>query len=140
MKMLLVAIFIAFTPSAFATDWQPFTKTSKGETIYIDLDSIKSNGTFVKIWQRQNISSGFNIAGKGIAYSTTVLNVMDCSQKVISTQQTLFYAGINSTGDILWSSSDNNAPFEDAVPGSVAEATLKFACSFLPKPRQLDAR
>jgi len=130
MKLRLwVAGLTLVTGTAFAqaTQWLLISGTENARE-YIDQATITRNGNFVKVWVMGDLDSARPFKGKTFR-SLKGLWEFDCIGRRARLTHASLYAGQMGAGDLIDSDYVNDT-WKPAVPQSVGETKLKFACNW----------
>lgn len=133
MKVLAyVFVFLSFTSTAFAANWQPLAKGG-GFIVYVDTESLVQRGEYWQswfMWDNENDKETPDYPPKTYR-STKTLTVFNCSLRQSTGIQTVYYSGQEGSGNSVYTASVNikQASFADVVPDSIGESMLRYVCS-----------
>lgn len=119
---LLALVGLAGSPS-FATDWR-FVGVDKEEKrgVYVDRESMLSDGRFVKIWVVKTKSASFIADNQPLDGDSMMSISFACSIRRVSIIQSTEYRRGR------WSVTMNQ-PFEiEVIPGSIGESVVIYVC------------
>lgn len=130
-KLALLLATSLVASQAIAAEWMFVGGNSKLQT-FLDVQSIRRNGSKVKVWVKWIDSDP--VVAKGVYperkyQSSKTLEIYDCSDRSTTTIQQILYAEPDG-GDVVKSNSisEKSAQFEEVIPESIGEAILLAVC------------
>lgn len=122
---------LAVAGSAFSADWQPLRgMPGPPGAVVIDESSIVPVGEMVKFWTMTTSRAPRTMADGRPYTSLKTLSIVDCTRRQHSLREMVYYGDAGGEGEILQHRKylPAEAPFQEIVPGSVAELMLEHAC------------
>lgn len=133
-KLVVSFAFIFAAPSiSRAANWVPIATGSMGNfSVEADTESVRKVGNRVKVWlkwQWVTPQDTKNSYPNKTFQSEKELLIIDCVNRSSATAQSVFYEGLDG-GSVVESFSINEQlwKFSEAVPESISEAIVAFAC------------
>ncbi len=129
----LFALFLAFTmsSSSLAATWVPIAANDDVVT-YIDQDSIRRSGNRVKTWLKWLWAKPAEIPNsypKKTYLLEKQLQITDCANGTLTIAQGTRYADRDGNDAIdSYIYEERNWRFSEAVPETIGESILKYAC------------
>lgn len=116
-----------------SADWQLISRSTGGDTYYMDFTSVAQVGAFRKAWVQVSLAnpSDTNDYPKKKYQSARYLYYFDCKAKSTSSFQHVKYAERYADGEVVSTSSIKFDPkdLDDVVPDTVGETFLQVACA-----------
>jgi hypothetical protein len=126
MKKIILACLLATAGASAMAEW---TKVSEGAhdgtQFYIDLQSIRKDGSLRKVWEVQ----GHKQRHKNGYVSTRILSEYNCKAKAYRTLSISAHSAAMATGDTLYSYNDLKDRWGDIPPAGTSELILKIVCA-----------
>ena len=121
MKKVIVIILLTYSMSGFAVKWEKIAEGYDGNSIYIDLDSVKKNKS--RVYYSNLIDF---LAPKQKSYSVVSKFKVDCGEEQMSWLSTTFYSQPMGTGEIVSKSTIRQIRLPQT--DGIARAELVFVC------------
>ena len=99
MKNFLL-ILLLISKLSFGQNWEFKVQSSKGNEYFLDMKTIKRNGSLVTYNQLVNYPEGIDYNGK-IFYSSVVSRITDCIQNKFKTTKMIGYSDLNGKGQVI---------------------------------------
>ena len=100
MKKLILVPLVLVSMTSIGQTWDFKVQSTKGNEYYLDMKSIKRNGSLVSYNQLTNYQSGNDYNGK-LFYSSIVSRLTDCVQNKFKTTKMIGYSDLNGKGQII---------------------------------------
>ncbi len=130
MKRLLAvfALLLAFSGSAWA-GWVEIGSGGDGSVIhYADPNTIRKNGSMVKMWELQDLVNAQVSQSSGKTYfSSKAQREHDCQDERTRILALSQHSGKMGRRDVIYSHADPSQ-WSPVPPGSILESLWKFAC------------
>jgi len=98
-----------------------------GLTVYVDPDTIRREGSLVKMWQLYDYKTVQTVAGDSLL-SFKRYNEYDCADERTRMLAYTWFSGNMGTGHVVYSTPDEQQ-WEPVVQGSINRALWRVACS-----------
>jgi len=100
MKKLILVPLVLVSMTSIGQTWDFKVQSTKGNEYFLDMKSIKRNGSLVSYNQLTNYQSGNDYNGK-LFYSSIVSRLTDCVQNKFKTTKMIGYSDLNGKGQII---------------------------------------
>jgi len=126
--------FFFAAANIFATEWRSVGDPNENGTIFlVDVDSIASEGQFVRAWtleNRERTKAVIHNKKKVIYLSAIALRVFDCTNERLAVVQGTFYSKQKMKGEVLFSFKEKLTSdlFSVVNHSTMAGAMLEFVC------------
>jgi surface-adhesin protein E len=137
MKSFLFAACAAATLRCFAANWQAVGH-APGDVAYVDIDSIRTIGRYVRAWELWDFDSQEQLDGYPPRKykSAKWLEIFDCRDRTSGVYQQILFADNMGQGEAVdvRSEAQDRATLEEVAPDSIGEEVLDFVCSYTRSP------
>lgn len=128
---LIAALMIVVAAQALGENWMQFATSKDGDLLFVDADSLFSDGTFVHMWiKSQYAAPQTNSDGKRYVLALEHY-LVDCKHHTSAlatyTLEDAEHGNVVSRVDL----SQNGVTFAPRIPGSIGEQQVQIACSYL---------
>jgi hypothetical protein len=128
-KFILMLLLAVVSHSAMA-EWIEYGYISKGtaseSTLYVNPGTIRKSGTEVKIWTLEDYKTAQKL-NAALVKSIKNQTEYDCEEEQVRWLASYEYKGNMGLEELVYTSS-GSGKWYPVVPGSVGEATFKYAC------------
>ena len=125
---LIILIFILIFPTAiYAQNWSKFSETPEVE-FYVDLSSIKKNGSLVTYWSMYNKKITALMNNPSNSYSTKLRVTQNCEMEESKITYFASYEKSMGEGKVLESQNWDEKP-QPNIPGSIGYIVMKYVCN-----------
>lgn len=126
MKKVIFALLAVLISNNAAAEWTRIAGGDDGSDIYVDLDTVRKNGSKVKFWTLQNFKT-LDVDKKSKHFSSKTQWEVDCNEEKISVPVFITYSGKKGTGKTIISdySPDGWRPL---VPDTIGEMIFFVGC------------
>jgi hypothetical protein len=127
-RYLFALLLMLPVAPVFATEWVIVDRiSSKGITKYVDRESIRKSGEELRVWVMLDYGESDRHGNRSIKAHWLVR----CEEGTYAPTQMLSYHLPLGRGDVAesWIANQNQIVYIDAVPGSIGQSALRFACS-----------
>ncbi len=123
----LITLLVLSSGPAYA-EWELlYRHDDRGETMYVDTDTIRRKGDVVKWWELYDHKTVQTDAGHSYL-SSKVQREYDCAEERNRTLAYTWFSGHMGSGTVVYNSS-NKGKWAPVAPGSVGQALWKAACN-----------
>ena len=131
-KNLLMLTLLVFSMQA-KSEWL-LVGSNDVHKFYVETESIRKAPPFITYWEKRNHTPPVIYSeSTRKTYSSRVSKVQgDCYNMKYMTLSATFYSGFDQKGEVLGTDElfkSNIAQWDDLIPGSLGELSLKYACS-----------
>jgi hypothetical protein len=100
MKFITFLFTLIITTNSFGQNWDFNVQSTKGNEYFLDMKTIKQNGSMVSYNQLANYPDGIDYNGK-LLYSIIVSRLTDCVNNKFKTTKMIGYSDFNGKGQII---------------------------------------
>jgi hypothetical protein len=129
-RHLVLLAILGHAAEPVHAEWlEVMTNIEKGQTIYVDIDSIHRNGDLVEMWTLYDYKT-LQHAGQDEYRSRKVQNEFNCAQEVRRMLSVTEFSGNMGNGKVVYEKPSllSTEPRWTRVPPGVGETLLKVAC------------
>lgn len=123
-RMVLITLLLLSGGPVYA-EWVNLGGSTTA-TLYVDPETIRRNGNFVKMWILFDYKAIYINAGKS-SWSLKAQSEFDCAEEQVRVLAQYEFSGPMGQGEIVDSDS-NPHKSEPVMPGSFGQTEWKFAC------------
>lgn len=133
MKTSHLALFLLFNIGTFAhaAKWVSVAGNDDA-TVFVDIDSIRREGSQVKTWLKWQWTSAKEVPGSYPAKTYFVerqLQISDCKQRTLAIAQGVQYSDKEGVEVVdSYTIDKKNWQFSEVVPETIGESLVLFAC------------
>ncbi len=110
-------------------DWEFSNISPRGDTFYIDRNTIRREGDFVKMWTMKSCKGICSTQAKKIFSSDKTFVIFNCKNETSAVLSITQYDGQMGTGNSVGTINlQNNIQWEPIIPESLSEYEWKIAC------------
>lgn len=127
-RLVGLALAVTCLPSLAGAQvrWKEIGKTSSGNSVYVDLRSVKRSGGLVSGTVRLVFKEPVQTA-KGVWKSSRTMATFDCAKKSLAAKENVYYA--DERGTKVTDRTVNKQPgFGPALGGSLGDVALRYFC------------
>lgn len=117
----LFTVSIAAPSSAFAADWQYLSTDKESSKYYVDLDSIRIDGSYTYVWARIDATENTEVA----YFEDKQQIKLNCTTRALAVVRSVQY---DADGLVMDSYSNNYAPLKAMPPGTIADDLFDAVC------------
>jgi hypothetical protein len=126
MKRLTILMLLMVSTPLFA-EWTA-VGGSTDQTAYVDLATIRKQGSKVKIWHLLDFKTAIQIHKGDEKYLSMIsLSQFDCEEETDTPLGLSLYSGKMGRGKVIYTDSVKDEPAQ-IPPGSIIQIILKIAC------------
>lgn len=124
MRKILLVLFLTIAASAQA-DWTAIdSPAKKGETHYFDLETVRKNDHFRKVW----VLSSYDKKQTGGYHSIKTFYEFDCTQEKARSVTMLLYPDTKATGDVIGAHHEESTDWFDIPSDSMFSQITRVVC------------
>ena len=101
-------------------------------TVYVDTQSVRRNGSKVRIWLKWLYTSAPETSGypKKKYLAEKALDIYNCTERSSATLQIIRYANADASGEVVESLSipESKIEYRDLAPETIGERILNYVC------------
>jgi len=127
MKYLLALVMVISSP-AWA-EWSLITTSDSGDTYYIDIETIRKSGGFIKVWELNNFSEKRNLANIQGVNSTRYRTEYDCKNERLRYLTLSAHSELDAKGKVLAQES-KEGDWVELPPNTTGRLNMKMVCKF----------
>jgi hypothetical protein len=127
MRLIVFIFILNFPTSIYAQNWSKFSETPEVE-FYVDLSSIKKNGSLVTYWSMYNKKIAALMNNPSNSYSTKLRVTQNCELEESKITYFASYENSMGEGKITESQSWDGKPTPN-IPGSIGYIVMKYVCN-----------
>ena len=127
MRVFVVTLIIMLTHGSASAEWIGFSMDGKGNTVYIDQDSVARKGKLVKIWVMLD-GAAVRETMDGVAFlSSRTLHQYDCEKERFRFLAFALFSGNMGSGQMVHAN-HTILDWEPVPPKGVARRLLERVC------------
>ena len=126
MRKIILVMLLAFVSNSAIAEWVEVGNIATS-AIYADSSTISKDGNRVKMWTLDDFKTAKVWSGKPFMSIKSQVEY-DCKEKQTRLLFSSFFSGNISSGEPIVSSSNRHPEWSPALPGSINELMLEFAC------------
>ena len=127
MKKIILNLLSVLISSSAAAEWTRVGGGGDGSDVYVDLETLRRNGSKVKLWTLRNFKT-LNGETKVKHLSNKIQWEMDCKEEQIRMPAYMEFAGRDGAGKTVATQFLPNDSWTPIVPGSVGQLISEVAC------------